>query len=101
MTCATDIGNITQNEQNGFRSGRNCLDHIYSLTSIVPNRMRTNLPTYCAFVDFQKAFDWVNRDMLLYKMRKYIESLLVGSSSQISTNKVTSLLSGASLVTAS
>ena len=52
----------------GFRSGRSCLDHIYSLTSTVQNRMRTNLPTYCTFVDFQKAFDWVNRDMLLYKM---------------------------------
>ena len=27
-----------------------------------------SLSTYVAFVDFQKAFDWVNRDLLLYKL---------------------------------
>ena len=26
------------------------------------------MDTYCTFVDFQKAFDWVHRDMLLYKL---------------------------------
>ena len=28
------------------------------------------LSTYVAFVDFQKAFDWVNRDLLVYKLRE-------------------------------
>ena len=57
-------------EQNGFRKGRSCQDHIFSLTSIIRNRIHKKLPTFCAFVDFEKAFDWVNRDLLLYKLLK-------------------------------
>ena len=34
------------NEQNGFRKLRSCLDHIYTLTSIVRNRKLQKLPTY-------------------------------------------------------
>ena len=55
-------------EQNGFRAGRSCQDHIYTLSSIIRNRKSENKDTYCAFVDFKKAFDWVPRDLLLYKL---------------------------------
>ena len=55
-------------EQNGFRKGRSCEDHIFSLTSLVKNRLVSNLPTFCAFVDLEKAFDWINRDLLLYRL---------------------------------
>ena len=55
-------------EQNGFRSGRSCQDHIYALSSIIRNRKTEGNDTYCAFVDFKKAFDWVPRDLLLYKL---------------------------------
>ena len=60
--------NLFQEEQNGFRQGRSCEDHIFSITSIIRNRMAVNSPTYCAFVDLEKAFDWINRDLLLYKL---------------------------------
>ena len=46
-------------EQNGFRHSRSCEDHIFTLTSIIRN---------AAFIDMQKAFDWVNRDLLWYKL---------------------------------
>ena len=52
-------------EQNGFRPDRSCQDHIYVLSSIIRNRKSTGENTYCAFVDFKKAFDWVSRDLLL------------------------------------
>ncbi len=55
-------------EQNGFRKGRSCQDHIFSLTSIIKNRISRNRDTFCAFVDLEKAFDWVNRDLLLYSL---------------------------------
>ena len=55
-------------EQNGFRPDRSCQDHIYSLSSVIRNRKSRGLDTFCAFVDFQKAFDWVSRDLLLYKL---------------------------------
>ena len=52
-------------EQNGFRFGRSCQDHIYILSTIIRNRKISGQSTYCAFIDFRKAFDWVNRDLLL------------------------------------
>ena len=55
-------------EQNGFRKKRSCQDHLFTLTSIIRNRQHENLSTFAAFIDFEKAFDWVNRDMLLYKL---------------------------------
>ena len=57
-------------EQNGFRKGRSCQDHIFTLSSMVRNRNRINLSTYAAFIDFKKAFDYVNRDLLMYKLLK-------------------------------
>ena len=58
-------------EQNGFRRNRNCIDHIFSLTSIIRNRKNQGLSTFCCFIDFQKAFDYVDRDLLLYKLQLY------------------------------
>ncbi len=55
-------------EQNGFRKGRSCQDHIFSLTSVIRNRQAQNQSTFTAFVDFQKAFDWVDRDLLFLKL---------------------------------
>ena len=60
--------NIFADEQNGFRRDRSCTDHIFSFTSILRNRMASNLPTYACFIDMQKAFDWVDRDLLFYKL---------------------------------
>ncbi len=62
--------NIFAEEQNGFRKGRSCEDHFYSLTSIIQNRLATNKSTFCCFIDMEKAFDWIHRDLLLYKLLK-------------------------------
>ena len=48
--------------------GRSCQDHVYVLSSIIRNRNTQNLSTYAAFGDFEKAFDWVDRDLLFYKL---------------------------------
>ena len=58
-----------------FRSKRSCEDHIFSLTTIIKNRLSQNKSTFCAFVDFEKAFDWVNRNLLLYRL---LENKIVG-----------------------
>ena len=55
-------------ERNGFRKNRSCQDHAYILNSIVKNRQSENLHTYVAFVDIQKAFDWLDRDLLMLKL---------------------------------
>ena len=59
---------ILVDEQNGFRAKRACVDHVYSLSTIIRNRMAEGKSTFAAFVDMQKAFDWVDRDLLFYKL---------------------------------
>ena len=57
-------------EQNGFRASRSCIDHVLVLCTILRNRKSMNLNTFLAFIDFQKAFDSVDRHLLLYKLSK-------------------------------
>ena len=60
--------NILEDEQNGFRAARSCIDHIFILCTILRNRKETGKQTYLCFIDFQKAFDSVDRNLLLYKI---------------------------------
>lgn len=51
-------------EQNGFRKDRSCLDHVFTLNSVTQN---TN-SSFVAFIDLQKAFDSVDRELLEYRL---------------------------------
>ncbi len=62
---------IYVDEQNGFRKNRAWIDHVHTLTSIIRNRLAKNKSTFACFIDMQKAFDWVHRDFLFYKLLKY------------------------------
>ncbi len=55
-------------EQNGFRVRRGCIDHHYTLASVIRNRINQSKSTFAAFIDFQKAFDSIDRDLLFYKL---------------------------------
>jgi exonuclease III len=55
-------------EQNGFRSLRACIDHLYTLTCIIRNRKLEGKDTFACFVDMRKAFDVVDRTSLLFKL---------------------------------
>ncbi|MES9880684.1 MAG: reverse transcriptase family protein [Sedimenticola sp.] len=68
ITNFLNVNGLLCDEQNGFRKLRSCLDHIYTLTTIIRNRKLQNKPTFLCFVDFSKAFDSVNRDCLWYKL---------------------------------
>ena len=59
---------ILANEQNGFRANRSCIDHVYALCTILRNRKIMGQDTFIAFIDFPKAFDSVDRHLLLYKL---------------------------------
>ena len=61
---------ILVDEQNGFRATRFCIDHIFTLCTVLRNRKEMGLDTFLAFIDFQKAFDSVDRNLLLYKLSK-------------------------------
>ena len=61
---------ILVNEQNGFRASRSCIDHIYVLVSVLRNRKELGQDTFLAFIDYKKAFDSVDRNLLPYKLAK-------------------------------
>ena len=87
--------NILHDEQNGFRPGRSCNDHIYSLTAILRHRILQKKSTFVSFIDAEKAFDRVDRNLLLFKLLKYgvngkfydnLVSMYTGCLSAISIN---------------
>lgn len=64
MVSYLEDNNLLVDEQNGFRRERSCADHVFTLNSIIQNRKET----FVAFIDLQKAFDKVDRDLLKFSL---------------------------------
>jgi sorting nexin-29 len=60
----TIIDAIIADSQNGFRKGRSCTDSVFTLKMLIDKRHEYNFETLIAFVDYEKAFDRVNRQKL-------------------------------------
>ena len=64
--------------QCGFMSGRGTTDAIFIVRQLQEKHLAANKPLYMAFVDLEKAFDQVPRDVIWWAMRKLgIDELLV------------------------
>ena len=61
-----ESNNLLSDTQNGFRAGRSCIDHIFSLVTILRNRKLQGKETFICFVDFRRAFDSVNHNLLFH-----------------------------------
>ena len=59
---------IMGEEQAGFRAGYCTLDHIFVLHSIIDLYVFKKKRLYCAFIDYRKAFDLVDRCSLWQKL---------------------------------
>lgn len=68
LTAFLETTEYLVDEQIGFRKHRACIDHIYSVSTTVRTRLTENKSTFICFVDFRKAFDWVDRDLLCLKL---------------------------------
>ena len=55
-------------DQAGFRAGYFTSDHIFTLKCIIDIYLQSKKRVYCAFVDYKKAFDLVNRSALWSKV---------------------------------
>ena len=63
-----EVNELLVDEQNGFHASRSCIDHIFVHCTILRNRQAQKLSTFLTFVDFKKAFDSVDRNLLLFKL---------------------------------
>ena len=56
--------------QAGFRQGYSTIDHVCTLLALKQKQLLTHDKLYVAFIDFQKAFDFVDRNRLWDVLRK-------------------------------
>ena len=56
--------------QAGFREHMGTVNNIYVLSNLITHCLNNNEKLYCAFIDFTKAFDFVVREILWYKLLK-------------------------------
>jgi len=63
-----ELAGILGEEQAGFRRGYSTLDHAFVLHSLVELYLFRKKRIYCAFVDYKKAFDLVDRSSLWSKL---------------------------------
>ena len=70
LTQWVDDNNKLAEEQNGFRQQRSTIDQLSTLTNVIDVRKKLRKSTYCAFIDFKKAYDTINRDILWSKLSK-------------------------------
>lgn len=58
-------------QQAGFRSNRSCAEQIASLRIIIEQSLEWKSPLYVNFIDYEKAFDSVDRETLWKILRHY------------------------------
>ena len=56
--------------QAGFRKFMSTVDNVFVLHGLIIHMLNGGKRFYCAFIDFTKAFDYVVRDILWYKLIK-------------------------------
>ena len=84
---------ILGNEQAGFRPKHSTLDHIFALHILSKYYIDHNKQLFCAFVDYSKAFDFIERTYLWQKLLdsningkvlNVIKNMYVNAKSQVS-----------------
>jgi len=60
-----------QREQAGFRPNRSCIDQINTLWIIIEQCVEWLSRLYAVFIDFEKAFDSVNREAMWKEVKSY------------------------------
>ena len=80
--------NVIAKVQSGFRRGRGCTDQIFTVRQICEKYLGKCKDVYFAFLDLEKAYDRVDRDVMWNVLRLYgiggrllqgVKSLYVGS----------------------
>jgi hypothetical protein len=67
----SDENNIVSDAQFGFKPGFGTTGAVFSLQSVINRTLSRNKKLFCCFVDYQKAFDNVNRSKLSFKLARF------------------------------
>ena len=70
LTQWAEVYGVYVEAQAGFRANMSTVDNIYVLHGLISHFLNSGKKLYCAFVDFTKAFDYVVRDNLWFKLVK-------------------------------
>ena len=65
-----DIHNLLPDSQFGFRKSRSTADPIFITTTLLELYKKRNAPLFTAFIDLEKAFDSINRNLLWTKLHQ-------------------------------
>ena len=51
-----------------FRANYSTVDHIFNLHGVISHLLNNGKKLYCAFLDFRKAFDYIDSNFLWHKL---------------------------------
>ena len=89
--------NFVKNSQHGFMKGRSCLSNLLICQNSIVSMIDEGSPVDVIYLDFQKAFDKVPHERLMYKIRDariggkiadWLENWLVGRTQRVGINGV-------------
>ena len=63
-----EVLNLDDTCQFGFTPGASTADCVFILDTVIKYQKQNRKPLYLCFVDFTKAFDYINRNALYYKL---------------------------------
>ena len=63
-----ETSDILGTEQSGFRKGHSTIDHVFALHCLIDVYFQRKKRLFCAFIDYKKAFDSVQRGLLWGKL---------------------------------
>ena len=66
----SDENNFVSDAQFGFKPGFGTTDAIFTLQSVIHRTLDRKNRLFCCFVDYQKAFDNINRNKLFFKLSR-------------------------------
>ena len=70
LTWSAEAYGVYIEAQAGFRPNYSTIDNLYNLNRIISHLINKGKKLYCAFLDFRKAFDYVDRNFLWSKLLK-------------------------------
>ena len=70
LTKFFNLNCLIGKEQAGFRASYSTTDHVFVLKCIIDIYLQQNRRLYCGFIDYKKAFDFIDRYSLWQKLLK-------------------------------